>query len=84
MTLINLKKKKSFSKMLTFNKYCLWDVAEEKVTQLRIQVSKEVEKMGSQYSPRSQTEGMHWLLPLARPETATVGEAYEKHLKVQA
>lgn len=45
--------------MLTLNKYCLWDVAEEKAIQLRIQVSKEVEEMGSQCSSRSQAEGMH-------------------------
>lgn len=38
--------------MLTLNKYCLWDVAEEKAIQLRIQVSKEVEKDGVPVLPQ--------------------------------
>lgn len=76
-------KRKSFSKMLTLNKYCLWDVAEEKAVQLRIQVSKEVEKTGSQYSHRSQTEGMHCCV-LLDLKLQLLEKAYVKHLKVQA
>lgn len=39
--------------------------------------------MGSQYSPRSQTKGMHYCV-LLDLKLQLLEKAYEKHLKVQA